>query len=164
MKGRLPMKRLLMAAALIGALLAGAAPAAEHRPVRPTATDKCPVCGMFVAKYPDFLAQVIYRDGTYAVFDGAKDLFKYLLNLQRYAPSRRAADIAAVYVTDYYALTPLDAKGAWFVMDSDVYGPMGRELIPLATEREAGEFLADHKGRRLLRFPDVTPAILKELD
>ncbi len=157
------MKRLVMAAAL-GALLAGAAPAAEYRPIAPTTTDRCPVCGMFVAKYPDFLAPVIYRDGTYTVFDGAKDLFKYLLNLQTYAPSRRAADIAAVYVTDYYALTPLDAKRAWYVMDSDVYGPMGRELIPLATEREAREFLADHKGRRLLRFEDVTAAILKELD
>ncbi len=158
------MKRLVIAAAFFGALLAGAASAAEYRPVAPAVTDKCPVCGMFVAKYPDFLAQVVYRDGTYAVFDGAKDLFKYLLNLQRYAPSRRAADIGANYVTDYYALTPIDAKRAWYVIGSDVYGPMGRELIPLGTEREAKEFLADHKGSRLLRFEDITTAILKELE
>ncbi len=157
------MKRLLIATAL-GALLAGAAPAAEYRPVMPTAMDRCPVCGMFVAKYPDFLAQVIYRDGAHTLFDGAKDLFKYLHNLPTYAPSRRAADIAAVYVTDYYTLTPIDAKRAWYVLGSDVYGPMGRELIPLATEREAKEFLADHKGPRLLRFEEVTVGVLKGLD
>ena len=148
------------------ALLAGRAQAADHQhpPVTPTARDKCPVCGMFVAKYPDFLAQVIYTDRGYAVFDGAKDLFKYLLNLRAYAPSRQSADIAAIYVTEYYALTPIDGRGAWYVMGSDVFGPMGRELIPFATEADAKEFLADHKGKRLLRFAEVTAAILKELD
>ena len=63
-------------------VLGYSARAAEHTPVTPTASDKCPVCGMFVAKYPDFLAQIIFRDGTYAVFDGAKDLFKYLHDLR----------------------------------------------------------------------------------
>jgi copper chaperone NosL len=133
-------------------------------PVSPKPTDKCPVCGMFVAKYPDFVAQVIYQDGAYAVFDGAKDMFKYLLNLLTYAPSRRPSDVAAIYVTDYYSLTPTDGKGAWYVLGSDVYGPMGRELIPFASETEAKEFMTDHKGKRLLRFADVTGDILRGLD
>ena len=68
------MKR--FAAAILVALIAvSPAWAAEHKPVKPSPKDKCPVCGMFVAKYPDFVAQVIFQDGSYAVFDGAKDLF-----------------------------------------------------------------------------------------
>ncbi|HSB67908.1 MAG TPA: nitrous oxide reductase accessory protein NosL [Candidatus Methylomirabilis sp.] len=157
------MKRLAIAAALV-ALLCGAAPGADYKPVTPTAKDKCPVCGMFVAKYPDFVAQVIYRDGASAVFDGAKDLFKYLLNLRAYAPSRQASDIGAIYVTDYYSLTPVDGRGAWYVLGSDVYGPMGRELIPFGKETEAKEFMTDHKGKRLLRFGEVTADVLKGLD
>ncbi len=158
------MKHLVIAAALLGALLTGAAPAAEYRPVAPTAADKCPVCGMFVAKYPDFLAQVIFRDGAYAIFDGAKDLFKYLQNFQTYAPSRRPSDVAALFVTDYYSLTPVDGETAWYVTGSDVYGPMGRELVPFGKESEARQFLVDHKGKRLLRFPDVTLTVLQGLD
>ena len=157
------MKRWMIAVSLV-AVLAGVVGAADFRPVTPTPKDKCPVCGMFVAKYPDFLAQVIYKDGTYAVFDGSKDVFKYLFNLRTYAPSRQPSDVGAVYVTDYYALTPIDGKRAWYVMGSDVYGPMGRELIPFAKEAEAKEFLVDHKGKRILRFEEVTPDTLKGLE
>jgi nitrous oxide reductase accessory protein NosL len=118
---------------------------------------------MFVAKYPDWVAGVVFKDGTTAWFDGAKDLFKFLLKPERYAPSRRAADVGAVWVTDYYALTLLDARQAWFVIGSDVFGPMGTELVPFAREEEAREFMADHKGTGLLRFGDVGPATLKQL-
>ena len=150
-----------------GALLlqgAGTGWTAGPPPVVPKPADKCPVCGMFVAKYPDFLAQVIYTDGTYALFDGAKDLFKYLFALDTYAAGRNRADIASVYVTDYYSLSPVDGRTAWYVVGSDVYGPMGRELIPFAREAEAREFLQDHAGIELLRFDGVTPAIIGKLD
>ncbi len=157
-------RRAFLAGAL--ACLAHTAHAAQpvYAPVKPSAKDKCPVCGMFVAKYPDFLSQVIYRDKAYALFDGAKDMFKYVLALQSYAPSRQRADVAAMYVTDYYALTPTDAIAAWYVIGSDIYGPMGRELVPFSNEGEAKEFLADHKGKRLIRYDQVTAAVLKELD
>ena len=150
-----------------GALLlqgAGTGWTAGPPPVVPKPADKCPVCGMFVAKYPDFLAQVIYTDGTYALFDGAKDLFKYLFALDTYAAGRNRADIASVYVTDYYSLSPVDGRTAWYVVGSDVFGPMGRELIPFAREAEAREFLQDHAGPELLRFDTVTPAIIGKLD
>ena len=52
---------------------ASAGPAAKAA----TDKDKCPVCGMFVAKYPGFLAQIQFRDGSIAFFDGPKDFFKY---------------------------------------------------------------------------------------
>ena len=99
-----------------------------------------------------------------AWFDGAKDLFKYLFNLRAYAPTKRAADIAALYVTDYYSLAVIDGKDAWYVSGSDVLGPMGRELIPLAAEKEARQFMVDHKGKRLLRFGEVTADVLKGLE
>ncbi|MDD2853326.1 MAG: nitrous oxide reductase accessory protein NosL [Desulfuromonadaceae bacterium] len=126
--------------------------------------DKCPVCGMFVAKYPDFAAQIHFRDGSTIHFDGAKDLFKYYLNLPRFAPGRKPADVSAVFVTSYYDLAPIDGISAYFVAGSDVYGPMGRELIPFARETEAREFLKDHKGKVILRFLDVTSTLLKPLD
>jgi nitrous oxide reductase accessory protein NosL len=88
--------------------------------VKPADRDKCPVCGMFVAKYPDWIAEVMYRDGSYAVFDGPKDMFRYLADLKKYAPTRSQADIEALYIMDYYAVKPIDGYAAFYVMGSNV--------------------------------------------
>jgi copper chaperone NosL len=66
-------------------------------------------------------------------------------------------------VKEYYSLTPLDARAAFFVIGSDVYGPMGSELIPFKTEKEAKSFKLDHKGTRILRFNDITRQAVKSL-
>jgi copper chaperone NosL len=146
------------------AVIAGVAFSAERPHITPSAKDKCPVCGMFVKKYPDWIGQIIFKDGSYALFDGAKDLFKYYLNLKKYNPSHTQAEIDVVYVTDYYRLEPVDAHAAHFVVGSDVYGPMGRELIPFSKTDDARDFMKDHKGKAILRFRDVTPEILKGLE
>ena len=138
--------------------------AAQVNPVKPLPKDKCPVCGMFVAKYPDFIAEFIFSDGSYAVFDGAKDMFKDYLNLKKYHPSKAASDIQTIFVTDYYTLTLINGHEAFYVLGSDVYGPMGRELIPFEKEADAKEFMKDHKGKAILRFKDITLEIIKPLD
>lgn len=138
--------------------------AEDPKPVKPSPKDKCAVCGMFVAKYPDWQAQVIFKDGSLAYFDGAKDMFKYLFNLKKYNPTKKPADIRAIYVTDYYDLIFISGQEAYYVTGSDIYGPMGRELIPFQKEADARGFLKDHKGKTLLKFKEVTPEIVKGLD
>jgi copper chaperone NosL len=158
------MKRYLgviLALMLFPAIPAGAG---EQGFVKPAEREKCPVCGMFVAKYPDWTAEVIFKDGSHAVFDGPKDLFKFLLDMKQFAPGRSPVDIASVFVQDYYAVKPVDGKKAFYVLGSDVNGPMGRELVAFAGETEAREFLRDHHGKKLLRFQEITPAVLGELE
>lgn len=138
--------------------------AADMKPRKPGPGDKCPVCGMFVSKYSDFAAQIQFRDGTVAFFDGPKDLFAYYQGLSRYNPKEKQSDVAAVFVTSYYNLTPIDGFSAWYVAGSDVYGPMGRELIPFAKESEAREFSRDHNGKAVLRFRVITPAVVEGLN
>ena len=138
--------------------------AADLKPHKVGPKDKCPVCGMFVAKYPDFAAQIQFQDGSTFHFDGAKDMFKYYLNLSRYAPGKKSAVITAVFVTNYYDLTLVDGLLAYYVIGSDIYGPMGRELVPFSKESEARDFLKDHKGKAIIRFRDVTSALLRPLD
>lgn len=130
----------------------------------PQARDACPVCGMLVARYPAWIATVQYADGHTDHFDGAKDLFKYLFDLSRYAPGREAGEMASIGVTEYYGLTRIDAHSAWYVVGSEVLGPMGHELVPLATAEDADEFKADHQGTRILRFDAVSPELLRDLD
>ena len=38
--------------------------AANPKPLQPDKKAKCPVCGMFVYKYPDWVAEIIFKDGT----------------------------------------------------------------------------------------------------
>ena len=144
--------------------LASLAAAAEKGMPKPTAKDKCPVCGMFIFKYPDWTSAVIFKDGSRAFFDGPKDMFKYLMDLKRYNPSKKTEDIDAIWVLDYYAVSPINARNAWYVLGSDVFGPMGRELIPLEKESEAKEFMKDHKGKKILKFSEVTAEVIKTLD
>ncbi len=109
--------------------------AGERGPVTPSPKDKCPVCGMFVKKYPDWISQIVFKDGSYALFDGPKDMFKYYHGLKKYNPSHTHADIDSIYVIDYYSMGPVDGFRAEYVIGSDVYGPMGRELIPFSNDQ-----------------------------
>lgn len=130
----------------------------------PKPEDTCPVCGMFVAKYPYWIATVLFQDGHADHFDGPKDFFKYLLDMNKYARGRAREQIKAMGVTGYYDPVRIDAATASYVIGSDVLGPMGHELVPLTDDAEAREFLADHKGRRTLSFDAVTAALLDSLD
>lgn len=155
------MTRLLILALL---LLATAGLAQEVQAPKPGARDLCPVCGMLVSKYPQWVATVVYRDGHAHHFDGAKDMFKYLLDVKKYAPDRSREDIAVIAVTEYYALKKIDGRKAWYVIGSDVLGPMGHEPIPLESREDAEEFMKDHAGKRIVTFDEVTAETVQRLD
>ena len=130
----------------------------------PGPRDACPVCGMFPSKDPDWVATILWDDGLAVHFDGAKDFFKYLADLEKYAPGKTRDQIVGMGVTEYYGLVRIDAELALFVIGSDVYGPMGHELVPLATEPDAVDYMRDHAGKRLMRFDEVTADTLSALD
>jgi len=130
----------------------------------PGLKDTCPVCGMFVAKYREWVATVLYKDGHVHHFDGAKDLFKYLLDLPKWAPGHRHEQILKIGVTEYYSLELIAADKAYYVIGSEVLGPMGHELVPLASEEDAKAFMQDHGGARILRYDEVTLPLLLKLD
>jgi nitrous oxide reductase accessory protein NosL len=132
--------------------------------VRPGPRDKCPVCGMFVAKYPEWVAEIRYQDQKTVFFDGAKDLFKYLSKVPADDSEQSADTIAVIFVTEYYSVELIDARKAFFVAGSNVYGPMGNELIPLGSRTDAEEFKKDHKGTLILTFDEVTPELIATLD
>jgi nitrous oxide reductase accessory protein NosL len=119
---------------------------------------------MFAAKFPEWVSSILYPDGVARHFDGPKDMFKYLLDLSKYEPQRQAGGFKAIVVTEYYGLRRIDARQAFFVIGSDVLGPMGHELIPLASDEEAQEFLKDHKGSHALRFDQIDTRLLNMLD
>ncbi len=127
--------------------------------------DRCPVCGMFPARYHEWLATIEFRDGTAVYFDGAKDMFKFWLNMKKYdTKGHTQKDVKTMGVTGYYATEMIDARKAYYVIGSDVLGPMGHELIPHPDLYDAKEFMKDHHGKAIVRFQDVDMDMLKGLD
>jgi len=154
--------RLLLVLLSLLLLLPGMIVAGPAR--QPGGKDKCPVCGMFVAKYPEWSASLTFGDGKTEFFDGVKDMLRFYHDLKRYAPKRQTADIREILVKDYYSLAPVDAVSAWYVIGSDVLGPMGKEGVPFAKQADAQSFLKDHHGRKILSFSGMTPEIIKGLE
>ena len=121
---------------------------------------KCPVCGMFVSKFPKWVAQIQLQDGHNHYFDGVKDMMKFYFNPTKYH-GHSDEQILQIKVTDYYSLESFDGKKAYYVIGSNIYGPMGEELIPFKNEDEAKKFMTDHFGKKLLSFDEIKEEIVK---
>jgi copper chaperone NosL len=158
------MKRTGLILILISLWSVAPAAAAEKGPPAPSARDKCAVCGMFVAPYANWLGVIVYKDGERIFFDGPKDLFTYYHSPGKYGPARNRADIVGLYLVDYYSVSPIDGRKAFYVIGSDVRGPMGKELVPFAKKTDADGFLKDHHGKKVLSFDEITRAMLKNLE
>jgi len=116
---------------------------------------KCPVCGMFVYKYPKWAAMIEAEQGKKLYFDGVKDMFKFIF--------KNAKSFKNIYVSDYFTTKKIDAKKAYYVFGSNVFGPMGNELIPFSKIEDAQEFKKDHFGKKILTFDQVTKELVESL-
>ncbi len=130
------------------------------RPRVPRIWETCPVCGHVVAPYPEWTAQIVYEDGVALFFDGAKDLFTFLLSPQRSISESGTVPIAGIFVTSYSTRAVIDARDAFFVVGSDVLGPGGEELVAHGSVGEAREFSRDHGGTRVIGFEELSTSLL----
>ena len=96
---------------------------------------RCAVCGMFVAKYPDWLAQIHYDDpGQTRFFDGVKDMMVFYFDPERYEGPPREA-IKNIYVKDYYSLNWLSQKMLFTFMAVMFTDPWVMNLFHLNLKR-----------------------------
>lgn len=126
--------------------------------------ERCPVCGMFVRPYPKWITQVQFEDGSHYSFDGMKCMCRFFINPEKFDTTRKKRDIKLILVRDYYTLKFIRHDTAFYVVGSDVLGPMGHELIPFDSEKNAGTFLTDHNGLKILRFHEINSELLDKLD
>ena len=108
---------------------------------------RCAVCGMFVAKYPNWITQIRDQRGKVRLFDGVKDLMAFYFDPASFGADAKTT-MGEIWVREYYGLEWLDGRKAFYVVGSDVYGPMGEEFVPFQDRSTAESFLKDHHGRR----------------
>jgi nitrous oxide reductase accessory protein NosL len=137
--------------------------------IKVTKKEKCPVCGMFVYKYPKWISQIFYKTAQkefHYSFDGVKDMMKFYFAPNEWGKYSLATkeNIIKILVRDYYSQKIIDAKKAFYVVNSDIYGPMGRELIPFKNQNEAKTFKKDHKATSVIAFDDISLKLILLLD
>ena len=123
----------------------------------------CPVCGMYPARYPKWQIQLIFNDNQMRAFASGKDLFTYYLNIADYENEYTQDDIAVIYVKDFNQGTWIDAKEAYFVVGSEKSGPMGKEIIPFGTDKDAEHFIKMHGGK-MSRFSYINMKTIHDLN
>ena len=110
----------------------------------------------------NWLAQIRLVDGTVMFFDGVKDLLVFHFNPGGYSQAS-GQGIGEIWVKDYYSLQWVDGRAAFYVIGSDVYGPMGKEFVPFATREAAANFAKDHKGEKILGFAEITDELVQSM-
>jgi len=131
---------------------------------RPVPADvRCPVCGMYPARSPDWAAQVIFANGDAQFFDSPLSLFMYLGDVARYSPGRSADEIVAHYVTDVPTRSWVDARSAFYVTGSTAKGPMRAGNLPAFASQDAARQFAAQRGGKVLAYADVDAGLVAQL-
>ena len=145
-----------------GLLLAGCAPDTVPPPPPQEVGDASSghYCGMPLAEHPGPKGQVFLKSapGKPVWFTSVRDAVAFTLLPEE------PKDIAAIYVNDMGRATSweqpaagswIEARQAWFVLDSGRKGGMGAaEAIPFGTQAAAEAFRAANGGR-LARFAEI---------
>lgn len=152
----------LLAGALpIGAQAQGEAAAA---PQAVPADARCPVCGMYPARYPKWAAQLRYSDGGRRYFDSPVEMLRFLADVPRYDKAHTAADVQGRWLSDASGNGQWIAyESAWLVHGSDVSGPMhASELPAFASEEAAQQFVKEHGGHAV-KAAELPPEVQQRL-
>ena len=93
-------------------------------------------------------------------------MMKFYFNPSKWGnyPYATPQNITQILVSDYYSGRGIDGRSAFYVIRSDIYGPMGHELIPFESEEEAKTFLKEHRGTQIIPFEKITESLAYELD
>ncbi|OGB31982.1 MAG: hypothetical protein A3F78_05740 [Burkholderiales bacterium RIFCSPLOWO2_12_FULL_61_40] len=131
---------------------------------RPVPADaRCPVCGMFPARSPEWAAQVIFSNGDAQFFDSPLTLFIYLQDVGRYSIGRQANEIAASYVNDADRAGWIRTTDAFYVHGSNALGPMRLGNLPAFSSAAGALRFARVRGGAVLRASEIKPPLLHTL-
>jgi nitrous oxide reductase accessory protein NosL len=118
--------------------------------------ERCSKCGMLVDDHPRWIAGVVGPSGKEQRFCSPRCMFAWLRG-------PRGEGARDPWITEYYHQKRMPIDQVFFVMGSDVTGPMGKALVPVAGRPAAERFLQDHHGTRILTATEITSDLLKEI-
>lgn len=118
------------------------------------AQQRCDLCGMRVESSSGWRAGGRDASGAALAFDTPKCLFRR---------HHERGPVSEPWVIEYYSQERRPARELFFVIGTDLQGPMGRDLVPVAGREAADRMLREHHGDRVLTFEEVTPEVAASL-
>ncbi len=115
---------------------AAVALAIQLMPAACTGGGRCATCGMKIDPASPWVSYLIVNRSELS-FDTPHCAFA--------AWRKDPTDVSGARFRDYYSLVLQPAEGLRFVAGSDVLGPMGPDLVPVAAG-QASRFARDHNG------------------
>ena len=119
-------------------------------------SDRCAHCGMRVDPRSTWRAGAVDARGGEVVFDAPKCLLGWL-----HGPAGRGA--RAPWASEYYGGQRRAAEGLFYVLGSDVDGPMGADVVPIEGRPRADRFASDHHASRVLAWSELDAGIVASL-
>ena len=110
---------------------------------------RCATCGMVVPEDSGWRA-----GGESLAFDAPKCLFRRI---------HREGPVEGAWVIEYYSQERAPAAELFYVIDSDLESPMGRDLVPVRGREAAERLREDHHGEAVLSFDEVSAEIVEAL-
>jgi nitrous oxide reductase accessory protein NosL len=140
----------------------------QQRPYPPATVgehDRCPVCGMYPARFPRWQAQLVLQSGERLSFDSLIEVFRY----QAKHPTLNIADL---YVSNYgdpsdprrdHPHAWLPASEAFFVIGTALKGPMNDTGLPAFATAEAAQKLMQHAGGKIIHLTEFTAEFKQQI-
>lgn len=137
--------------------------AADLSPQYVQRSARCPVCGMYPYRSPQWMGQIVFNDQTASTFDSPVDMFRFLNNMVLFDKQHKPADVGAIWVADFGTKAWVDARKAFYVIGSKALGPMNDPNLPAFATREAADAHINAQGGKVLLFGEVTREVIKSL-
>lgn len=125
---------------------------------------RCPVCGMYPARFPRWAAQTVFKDGASHYFDSPVDLIAFLQKIDRFNKSYTQEDIAVSYVTDFETGQWIEIGKAFFVHGSTALGPMRTADLPAFSTRQSADAFSRNRNGKVLNFMQITPELIQSMN
>ena len=112
---------------------------------------------MFPSRIPQCAAGLELRDGRTYYFCSNR----CALQTWRQPLTYLGADavVSRFVVLDYFSGRPIEAVTAWWIVGSDVVGPMGPALVTLHTRKDVEAFQRRHGGSHIFRLDQIDDAL-----
>lgn len=125
---------------------------------------RCPVCGMYPARFPRWAAQTVFKDGASHYFDSPVDLIAFLQQIERFNKRYTQEDITVSYVTDFETGLWIEVGKAFFVQGSTALGPMRTADLPAFSARQSADAFTRKRNGKVLTFMQVTPELIQSMN
>ncbi|MBW2523949.1 MAG: nitrous oxide reductase accessory protein NosL [Deltaproteobacteria bacterium] len=119
--------------------------------------DRCPVCAMKVAEHPKFASAIQLDDDSTYYFCGTGCMLRSWLHPEVFLGADQG-ELKRAVVPEYFTGKHVDAATVTWVAGSDVVGPMGPAIVPLADDASADKFKERHGGKTTFKTAELDDA------